>query len=534
MVHASISDYTIKAVKEVPITTLLAKESIDFKKAGKEALTLCPWHNDKSPSLTVSDEKGFCYCFVCQTGSDGIGFIQEKLGLSFSDAIIRIARLNDIEVIHEDLNPELAAREAKRRVQLMDQVNKEHESYRNFLKDKRAGRIRDFLSSRNIEPATSKYFELGYCPRGFFGDRITVPIHDHRGTLIGFSGRSTKDGVKPKYKNSENNEYFDKSKIVFNEHRAAVYAREADSLIFVEGHFDVISLWQYGIKNVVALQGTASPSESILNRLARRTKRFILCFDADEGGLKATEAFIKVAGPMACRGDLTVSIANMPEGYDPDDCINNEIDFFSIIENARPWLDWQLDVWLSGVDRTDTAKFTEIETKVRSLVESIQSPVLRQYYIDKASIALSADKTQAVKIAKNWAAHTSIVKSKRKWIRPTPAETRAMAERRLLRLYIHFPDLRNELRNWMLKIESPAHRWLWQRIVEIESHCNGNGNGNGMDMASVILAIYCVAEPHYVRQLRPIAKPTIKIVKNEGIMKHIKQVLSQELIINDI
>jgi DNA primase len=525
---STISDYTIKAVKEIPITTLLERESIECKRAGKEALTLCPWHNDKNPSLTINDEKGFCYCFVCQSGSDGIGFIQEKLGLSFADAVIRLANSNDIEVIYEDLNPELALKEARRRVELMNQLTREHESYRRYIKDPRAQRIRDFLDSRNIDPGTSKYFEIGYCPRGFFGDRITIPIHDHRGTLVGFSGRATRDGTKPKYKNSENNDYFDKSKIVFNEHRAAIYAKEADCLIFVEGHLDVVALWQYGIKNVVALQGTATPSESILNRLSKRTKRFILCFDADSGGSYATEQFIKVAGPIACRGDLTISVAIMPDGYDPDDCIKNNVDFFSIIESAKPWLDWQLDVWLANVDRTDTARFTQIEANVKTLVESIQSPVLRQYYIDKASTILSNDPIAAAKIAKKWAENTSSIKTKKKWTRPTPMETRSMAERRLLRLYIHFPELRDELREWMAKVQSPAHRWLWQRIVEIENHYKG------LDIINIIVAVYCMAEPHYVRQLRPVSRPTIKVTKNEGIMNHIKHILSQELIINDI
>lgn len=526
--QSTISDYTIKAIKDIPVTTLLQNESIEFKKVGREALTLCPWHNDKNPSLTVNDEKGFCYCFVCQTGSDGIGFIQEKLGLSFSETVIRIARSNDIEVIYEDLNPELAIKEANRRIELMNQLNTEHESYRKFLKDPRAERIRDFLDARGILPATSKHFELGYCPRGFFGDRVTIPIHDHRGTLVGFTGRSTRDEVKPKYKNSENNEYFDKSKIVFNEYRAGNHAREADSLIFVEGHLDVVSLWQYGIKNVVALQGTASPSESILNRLSRRTKRFILCFDSDQGGFKATENFIKTAGPMACRGDLTVSIASMPDGMDPDDCIRNGIDFFSIIEEAKPWLDWQLDVWLSSVDRSDTARFTEIESRVKVLVESIQSPILRQFYIDKASMILSQDPSQATKIAKEWVANTAVVKTKRRWMKPTPMQTRAMAEKKLLRLYLHCPELRQDLKQWMTKIESPAHRWLWQRISEIEDHSETS------DIVAIVMAVYCMAEPHYVRQLRPIAKPTIKIINNQGIMNHIKRVLSQELIINDI
>lgn len=523
-----ISDYTLKAVKEIPITTVLDSQHVEYKKIGKEAVTLCPWHNDRNPSLTINDEKSLCYCFVCQTGDDGIGFIQAKFGLSFAEAVEKIAISNNIEVIHENLNPELALKEAKRKVQLMNQLTAEHESYRKFIKDPRAGRIRDFLVDRNIEPATSKYFELGYCPRGFFGDRITVPIHDHIGTLVGFTGRATTDRNKPKFKNSENNEYFDKSKLVFNEHRAVKYAKEADSLIFVEGHFDVISLWQYGIKNVVALQGTATPSDSILHRLARKTKRFILCFDADEGGLKATEAFIKAAGPMACRGELNLSVANLPDGKDPEDCINSNQDVFSIIENAKPWLDWQLDTWLSSVDRSDMARYTKIESQIRVLVESIQSPTLRQYYIDKASSALATDPESASKTAKEWASNTAPIKSRKQWQKPSPLETRIMAERRLLRLYVHCSDLRPELKEFMDKLYSPAHKWLWQRLVEIEQFCPDQ------DLINPLLAVYCIAEPHFTRQLRPIARPTVKVHKDSGIMSHIKQVLSQELIIDGI
>ncbi len=523
-----ISDYTIKAVKDIPITNVLDSQHVEYKKIGKEAITLCPWHNDRNPSLTINDEKSLCYCFVCQTGDDGIGFIQAKLGLSFAEAVEKIAISNNIEVIYENLNPELALKEARRKVQLMNQLTTEHESYRRFLKDPRAQRIRDFLDARDIEPATSKHFQLGYCPRGFFGDRITVPIHDHIGTLVGFAGRATSNTVKPKFKNSENSEYFDKSKLVFNEHRAIQHIREADSLVFVEGHFDVISLWQFGIKNVVALQGTATPSDSILHRLARRTKRFILCFDADEGGLKATEAFIKSAGPMACRGDLSLSVAQLPDGKDPEDCINSGLDLFSIIESAKPWLDWQLDVWLKSVDRSDTARYTEIEARIRALVESIHSPTLRQYYIDKASLALSQDPESAAKTAKDWFKNTSTIKSRKRWLKPSPLETRMMVERRLLRLYIHFPELRPDLVGLMDRLYSPAHKWLWQRLREIEDF------SDGVSMVETLLAVYCVSEPHYTRQLRSIAMPTIKVHSDSGIMDHIKNILSQELVVNGI
>lgn len=527
MIRAMISDYTIKAVKEIPITSILEKEGISFKRVGREAVTLCPWHNDKNPSLTVNDEKGLCYCFVCQSGKDGIGFIEQKLGLSFAEAIERIARLHSIEVCYENIDPELAAKEVIRRNQFNDQLQRQHIEFRNALRDPRAQRIRDFLDNRKIQPSTSKYFELGYAVAGFFADRITVPIHDHLGNLIGFAGRITREEIKPKYKNTENNEYFDKSKIVFNEHRASSHIKEADSIIFVEGHFDVISLWQYGIQNVVAMQGTAAPSEAILHRLSRKTKRFILCYDADEGGNKAIEQFVKVAGPMACKGEISISIARLPTGTDPDQCIrDNIIDMYSVIENSSPWLDWQLEVWLASVDRADTSLFTTVENRVKQLVDSITSPVLRQYYIDKASKLLALDSTSATKIAKEWNENSSKNGYKRIWIKPTPGQTRLTVERRLLRIYIHFKEQRDSCRELMNELEVPSHRWLWQRIQEVEAF------GNQIELRSGLMAVLLAAEPYYIRQLRSLANPTIKLSYNQGIMDHITNVLSQKLVTN--
>lgn len=529
MARNTISDYTIKAVKELPITKILDQESIDYKKIGREATTLCPWHNDKNPSLTINNEKGFCYCFVCQNGGDIIELVQQKLSLSFADTIERIALNNEIDLIYENIDPELALREARQKAAILNQLNEQQDSFRKFLKDPRAQRIRDLLDERQILPATSKYFGLGYAPMGFFADRLTIPIHDHRGNVVGFTGRATRDDVKPKYKNSENSDYFDKSKIVFNEHRAVKEIPETDSIIFVEGHFDVISMWQYGIKNVVAMQGTAAPSEAIIRRISRRTKRFILCFDADEGGNKAIEQFIKVAGPLACRGEITISIAQLPPGTDPDQCITEgTIDMLSVIENGIPWLDWQLDVWLSSADRTDTAKFTAIESSVRSLVESIQSPVLRQYYIDKASKHLAGDSKSAASIAKEWVQSTATIKIKKQWSRLTPLQTRLLAEKRLIRMYIHFPETRNELTQLMDKIQSPTYRWLWQRIKEIHQH------SDSQSLTHLIMAILCVCEPHYTRQLRPIVMPTISVKSDPGIISHITDTLSQELIIDGI
>lgn len=521
----SISEGTLIAIREIAITAILDAESIPYKKIGHEAVTVCPWHNDTNPSLTLNDDKSMCFCFVCRGGSDAIDYVQQKFGLSFSEAVERIAFRHNLAVEYDNIDPNLVAAEAQKKKKVLEELTVTQEKFRQYLKDSRADRIRGILYDREILPSTSRHFGLGYCPSGFFADRITVPIHDHRGTLVGFTGRATRDGIKPKYKNSENNEVFDKSKIVFNEYNALEAIREADSVIFVEGHFDVITLWQYGIKNVVAMQGTGSPSEAIIRRLSKRTKRFILCYDADEGGRKATEQFLKVAGPMACRGELTISIAALPPGMDPEDCLKSEsVDFYSLIENAPTWLDWQLDCWLSNVDRSDTAKFSQIETTVRNFVESIQSPALRQYYIDKASKSLAADDKMAAKIAQDWAGNISPVKSKRRWKKPTPQESRTAAERRLLRLYIHFPDLREKCGSLMENLQSPAHRWLWRRLLELEDY-----QGDSFSPQSV-MAILAVCEPHYTRQLRALAVPTIKLKNNPGILNHIEGIMNANLV----
>jgi len=278
----------------------------------------------------------------------------------------------------------------------------------------------------------------------------------------------------------------------------------------------------------VAMQGTAAPTEATLNRLLKRAKKMILCFDADQGGSKAIEQFIKVAGPMACRGQVNIAIAVLPPGTDPDQCIReNLVDMYSVLEDAKPWLDWQLEFWLAGIDRTDTAFFTNVEKNVRKLVESIQSPVLRQYYVDKASRMLALDAKAASKIAKSWAEQLPSVNINKKWSKPSPQQTRRQAEKSLLRLYINVPELREECRPFMSKLHSSNHNWLWGRIVELEQYADPK------DLKHCLMAVLSVAEPHYMNRLRSTVEPGIKVLSNPDIMKHISNTLSQELTTNE-
>jgi len=510
---------TIEAVRELPISAVLENQGVKLKRVGREFIAKCPWHNDTNPSLTINDDKNLCFCFVCKGGSDSVAFVQQKFGLSFTESIERIANGFKIEVERENEDPQLAARLRARYLSALNQLNKQQENFRTALKDPRAERIRQILLDRNIQPATAKHFGIGYAVDGFFAERITVPICNHKGQIVGFTGRSTKAEQLPKYKNSSTSELFDKSKLVFNEYHALEAIREADSVIFVEGHFDVMSLWQHGIKNVVAMQGTSAPDIEIINRLARRTSRFIVCYDNDNGGKKAVEQFIKIAGPVACQGRITISIAELPEGMDPDECLRStDHDFYQVINSALPWLDWQIDSWLANLDRNDTAFVAKAEQAILKLIESIQSPALRQYYVDKATQVLMPENAGAARLAGEWMSNLCKVSFTKQWQKPSPHQTRLSTEKRLIRLYIHAPELRDYCRPLMDKIQTPSLKWLYSRIFEAENF------GMYIDPAN-LMAVLSVAEPHYINQLRPIVMPTINVDKSPGVLRHIEDIM---------
>ena len=554
-----IKDSTIERVRQLPISEVLTGEGIALKKIGREFVTLCPWHNDSNPSLTVNDQKNLCFCFACGNGSDAIAFIEQKFGLGFADAIQRIAEKNGIPIEYDNLDPEEALRLARDRQQLLGAVAAAQEHFRDGIRSDAGQDARSWLKARGIKPETSREFGLGWANSGYrgaswntlvdhlrrkgsfpvtdaglaargergiydcFRSRVMVPIHDHRGTLVGFTGRTISDGTDTqKYKNSPSSTIFDKGALIFNEHRAVEAARVAGSMIFVEGHFDVISLSQYGIKNVVATQGTAGPTLATIKRLMRHCRRFVLCFDGDGGGNTAVEAFIKVAGPLACQGEITLTVAQLPEGSDPDSCIQDGVDLYSIIEAAPQWLDWQLDVWLRGVDRSDTHRFSQIEAAIRSLVESIKSPALRQFYVDKAAKVLAEDPTSAAKLAKRWSASLPRFSQTLQWTRPAPAWVRNQVERRVLRLYIHSNGSRDRLRPLMANLEKPSHLWLWGRILELEEYAHDVN-------PDLVLAVLSVSEAHFARTLRSIAIPTIRVLDSAGIIDHAQKVLEYSI-----
>ena len=517
----AITPASLEKLKSGAISKVIESLGSKLKRVGREYVTHCVWHEDKNPSLTINDDKGFCFCHVCREGGDVIAYTRKRKGLDFVDAANLAAEILGISLETDGISPEQQAKAKAQRLAALDRLKKEQEVYKSNLHHAKAGRIRQILKDRGLNKETAEEFGLGFAASGMFEGRITIPIHNHRNELVGWSGRATKE-MPGKYKNSADGDLFHKKSLVFNEPRAKEAARLSGSLIFVEGHLDVVSLWRHGIANVVAMQGTGAPEKFVLERLAKTVNNFILCFDGDEGGKKAVQQFISAAGPMAKTGAIQINVAQLPQGKDPDEiCRESGAEaFHSLTADAVPWLDWVIDYWAADLDKTNTAHVTEVEKALRAEIDGLTSNAVRAHYIDKVARALSHDDKEATKLVKDWGERTVEI-GKLSWTPRTDEQVRVMTEARLLRLYIHRPAHRERLRPFLDVLYHPPMQWLRDRILELEEHCSVDLTPHS------VMAVVAVSEPHFLHQLRKIVQPSVNIDETEGVLKHVSDIMSK-------
>ena len=316
---------TIEAVKERADIVDVVGEHVMLKKKGREFVGLCPFHDDKSPSMTVSPAKQFYYCFSCGAGGNSLKFLMELKRQSFSDVVMELARRYSLPVETLDANQQERLRQQlSRRDQLHRVLSLASGWFRSRLQAPEGAAALEYLrKQRGLSAGTIESFELGYAPEawdgllrhlqqvegidpslmeaaglvvprkggnGFydrFRHRLMVPIHDRQGRIIGFGGRSL-DGSEPKYLNSPETEVFDKGKHLYGFDKAADPIRRADCALVVEGYFDVIALHAAGVRHAVAALGTAMSAQQI-TQLCRcsESRRIILNFDADGAGVRA-------------------------------------------------------------------------------------------------------------------------------------------------------------------------------------------------------------------------------------------------------
>src|SRR5947209_4918213 len=340
--------------------------SVKRIRAGREWKACCPFHNEKTPSFTVNDDKGFYHCFGCGAHGDGIRFLTDQRGMPFMDAVKELAAKAGMEAPSPDPRAQEKAERTAPLTGVMAEVAKYYTEQLNGLAGADA---RDYLKRRGIDTATAQRFGLGLAPDnrtalkralGKLGEdklvetgmlilpeeegkdsydrfrgRLMIPIRDPRGRVIGFGGRILGDG-EPKYLNSPQTILFDKGRTLYNLDRAGPASRTAKRLIVVEGYMDVIALDRAGIAEVVAPNGTAL-TECQLERLWRLDPSPILCFDGDSAGRKAAIRAAARALPLL-RPDRTLRFVELPAGQDPDDVVNagGKDAFEALLANPEP------------------------------------------------------------------------------------------------------------------------------------------------------------------------------------------------------
>ncbi len=331
------------------LSALVAK-SVKLTRAGNEFKACCPFHNEKSPSFYVNDDKGFYHCFGCSAHGDAIKWMTDQRGLPFIDAVKELAAAAGMEMPAQDRHSAQRAEKAKGLHEAMADADR---WFVEQLAAPEGASARDALHQRGIRPDTARAFGLGFAPdaRGrlkaalaSYGDamlvesgmliqvdgkepydrfrgRLMIPIRDVRGRTIAFGGRILGQG-EPKYLNSPETPLFDKGRTLYNLDRAQAAARKAGRVIAVEGYMDVIALAQAGFAEVVAPLGTAL-TEPQLERLWRLSDVPILCFDGDAAGIKAARRAAERALPLLTPGK-SISIVTIPDGQDPDDLVRGQ------------------------------------------------------------------------------------------------------------------------------------------------------------------------------------------------------------------
>lgn len=389
------------------LSALIGKTT-KLQKAGREYRGCCPFHNEKTPSFYVNDDKGFYHCFGCSAHGDAIRWMTDQRGLPFIDAVKELAQAAGLEMPAQDRR---SAERAERAKGLHEAMADAAAWFTDQLNGLAGAEARGVLAKRGVSAETARTFGLGFAPdsRGKlraalkdYGDallveaglliqvegkepydrfrgRLMIPIRDPRGRVIAFGGRVIGDG-EPKYLNSPDTPLFDKGRTLYNLDRAAPASRKASRVLVVEGYMDAIALAQAGIGEVVAPLGTAL-TEAQIERLWRMVDVPLVCLDGDAAGQKAALRAAHRALPMLTPGK-SLAFVTLPPGQDPDDLVRGKggAAMEPLIAAAQPLVErlWQTELAAEPLDTPEQR--AGFKRRLGDLAQSIADPGVKSEY----------------------------------------------------------------------------------------------------------------------------------------------------------
>jgi len=397
-----IPESKIEEVRTSASVVDVVSEFVQLRKRGKNYIGLCPFHNEKTPSFTVSEEKQIFHCFGCHAGGNVFKFLMEFQKISFVEAVQQLADQLGITIDYEQSGYSEQQSAYGGEQEIFYDINTETAKYFSnlLLSDDEGKFAREYFQKRNIKPQTMRTFGLGYALRGWenlinfskekgfdedkivtlglagrnkegrvydkFSGRIIFPIFSPNGRVVAFAGRVLDDKEQTaKYLNSPESLVYIKGRTLYGLSHAKDEIRKLDKAILVEGYMDLISLYQNGARNVVAVSGTALTDDQV-QLLSRYTKNVVLLFDSDTAGIKASMRSIE----LLLKRDIEVKIVSLPEGEDPDSFINKhgKDEFDELIKKAENFLEYETRYYDSLGKFDDPATAAEA---IRELVKPV-------------------------------------------------------------------------------------------------------------------------------------------------------------------
>ena len=419
--RGSIPEDKIEEVRRRTDIVSLIGEYVTLKKAGRNYLGLCPFHQEKTPSFTVSPDKQMFYCFGCSEGGNAVSFLMKLNHLTFPEAIRHLAGKTGVLIPERSMSPE-----EKDRYSLGEQIRRVNgvaaDYYARMLQSPAGEGAREYLKKRGIGEEAIRTFRIGLAPEGWrnlcdflerngippklaeqaglaiprtgegakghydrFRGRLMIPIEDVDGHVIAFGGR-VMGGGEPKYMNSPESPVYTKGNNLYGLSRTREAVRQAGFSLLVEGYFDLIALWGAGIQNVVATLGTALTRAQV-DLLRRYASRVAAVFDPDDAGRKALARSLE----LFLAGNVHAKAVILPEGQDPDDFVRTRGrgEMEALLARAVPMVDYYIDEILGG-----RGTLEEDRDKLREAVAflcRIGDAVERNLFIKKVAERLNVD-----------------------------------------------------------------------------------------------------------------------------------------------
>ena len=393
----------------------IASNYTKLMRRGRGYVGLCPFHSEKTPSFYVSPDKNLFYCFGCQRGGDVFKFLEYAEGMSFKEALYKLAKLSGIDL--EGFSENKGDNEGNKRGVILRILKKAEEYY--YISLWNNEEAISYLRNRGLSDETIKYFRLGYAPNeedfivsrliknyslediysaglivapkntDKFVNRIIFPIRNIYGEVIGFGGRSL-DGREPKYLNSPDTVVFKKGRVLYGIYENREYMKQLKEAYLVEGYFDLLVMYDNGIRNVVATMGTALSEEKV-RRLQRYVDSVIFLFDGDEAGRKASFKAYEVVKNLS----LEPKVVFLKDGYDPADFILKfgVDEFQKVLSEAKDPLIFKIDDVVKGARTTKVLReklISEIYPDIKALSSWIERDRYLSYISDISGISLRA------------------------------------------------------------------------------------------------------------------------------------------------